>query len=212
MFLWQQWRSCKGVHPCLQCEAYNPNAKLKIYPKEYVEEYVKQHNCRLLEPYQIGKPIKYICSCGSIRTKKFDGFRIQPNCNKCKSYRSEKNTNPTYYKLKRKYGYKCRGILKRYLQYIGEHKTNHTHILLGYTHKDLQNHITNHPNYQGEKDLHIDHIFPFKAFFDYGIYDIKLTNSLDNLQPLTAKENLQKSAKYDKVLFENWLTNKGIKW
>jgi hypothetical protein len=59
---------------------------------------------------------------------------------------------------------------------------------------------------------HTDHIFPIKAFLDYGIVDIKIINCLENLRPLDAKENLCKNAKYDKVLFEQWLQSKGVVW
>lgn len=57
---------------------------------------------------------------------------------------------------------------------------------------------------------HIDHIFPLKAFVDYGILDPALANCLENLQPMLGKENISKSAKYDKFSFENWLESKGI--
>lgn len=44
----------------------------------------------------------------------------------------------------------------------------------------------------------IDHIFPLKAFVDYGILDVRLANCLENLQPMIGKENVSKSAKYDR--------------
>jgi len=49
-----------------------------------------------------------------------------------------------------------------------------------------------------------------KAFVDYGILDVALANSLDNLQPLLGKENISKSAKYDSHCFERWLESKGF--
>jgi hypothetical protein len=56
----------------------------------------------------------------------------------------------------------------------------------------------------------VDHVFPLKAFVDYGILDVSLANCLENLQPLLGKENISKSAKYDRSCFENWLEVKGI--
>ena len=57
---------------------------------------------------------------------------------------------------------------------------------------------------------HIDHKFPIKAFLDYGIIDLKIINGLDNLQPLSQKDNLIKHDKYDKIEFEKWLKGKNI--
>ena len=56
----------------------------------------------------------------------------------------------------------------------------------------------------------MDYIFPLKAFVDYGILDPALANCLENLQPMLGKENISKSAKYDRFSFEFWLESKGI--
>lgn len=55
----------------------------------------------------------------------------------------------------------------------------------------------------------LDHIFPIKAFVDYQIFDVRLINSLENLQPMLLKENQKKSGSYSKKDFENWLKEKG---
>jgi hypothetical protein len=57
-------------------------------------------------------------------------------------------------------------------------------------------------------EWHIDHIFPIKAFIDHGITDLSIINDLDNLRPLSKKENLSKNAKYDKDKFMKWLSTK----
>jgi hypothetical protein len=57
---------------------------------------------------------------------------------------------------------------------------------------------------------HIDHIFPLKAFVDYGILDLGLANCLENLRPMLGKENMSKNAKYDRFSFEFWLESKDI--
>jgi len=86
--------------------------------------------------------------------------------------------------------------------------------LLGYDYKQLQEHILNHPNYEKIKNdkWHIDHIWPIKAFVDYGLYDLSLINCLENLRPLEAFENNSKSGKYCLADFEEWLTKKGIRF
>ena len=48
-----------------------------------------------------------------------------------------------------------------------------------------------------------------KAFLDYNIRDIKLINSLDNLAPLTARDNVSKNDKYNRGKFQAWLHRRG---
>jgi hypothetical protein len=56
----------------------------------------------------------------------------------------------------------------------------------------------------------IDHIFPVKAFVENKIYDIKIINCLDNLQPMNLIKNFSKGAKYNQEDFVCWLKTKGI--
>jgi hypothetical protein len=61
--------------------------------------------------------------------------------------------------------------------------------------------------------MHIDHIFPIQAFIDFGLCDIehiKVINSLENLQPLDAFDNLSKNNKYDKDEFIDFLKSKEL--
>lgn len=73
--------------------------------------------------------------------------------------------------------------------------------------------ITSHPSWEKLKNerWHVDHIFPIKAFFDYGVKDVQLINCLENLQPLWYKDNIIKSDSYDSLVFEQWLESKGVK-
>jgi hypothetical protein len=98
------------------------------------------------------------------------------------------------------------------LQALGLKKMNYSHQLLGYTAKDLQRYIESHPNWEKVKDTnwHLDHIFPVKAFVEKGISDVKIINSLENLQPLTQRENNIKRDNYDIAEFEAWLKKKDI--
>ena len=77
--------------------------------------------------------------------------------------------------------------------------------MVEYTLKDLKEHLEskfidgmswkNH----GRFGWHIDHIRPIDSFniTDYDCNDFKECWSLNNLQPLWAKENLEKSNKYE---------------
>jgi hypothetical protein len=77
--------------------------------------------------------------------------------------------------------------------------------------KNTSKYIVNHPNWNNVKDgkWHLDHIFPITAFIEYGITDVAIINSIDNLRPITGKENVAKKDKYDKAAFESWLKSKG---
>ena len=52
-------------------------------------------------------------------------------------------------------------------------------------------------SWENRKEWHIDHIRPIKDFLDNDIDDYNLINHPSNLQPLWAKDNLFKSAKYN---------------
>lgn len=98
------------------------------------------------------------------------------------------------------------------LKLCGLVKSKRTHELLGYTPEMLQSHIYAHPNYASLKKStwHLDHIFPITAFVENGIFDLKIINSLDNLQPLSCSQNTSKHAKYDKAAFAAWLASHGV--
>jgi len=74
--------------------------------------------------------------------------------------------------------------------------------ILGYTKKELKNHLekqfTNEMSWKDFRNgkIHIDHIKPQSLFNLKDINDIKECWSLDNLQPLWAKDNIRKSNKY----------------
>jgi len=61
-------------------------------------------------------------------------------------------------------------------------------------------------------DWHLDHIFPINAFVEHDITDISVINALDNLRPVSQKENNSKHAKYDKKKFRKWLESKQIEF
>lgn len=105
---------------------------------------------------------------------------------------------------------RCSSILTRCLDKLGRYKNDKTQSLLGYTRKQLKQHIISHPNWKKveNKDWHIDHKFPVKAFIEHGIDDLKIINALENLQPMSSKDNLVKGSNYDKNEFQNWLIQK----
>jgi len=102
---------------------------------------------------------------------------------------------------------KCYSALANTLRATGTRKNTKTFELLGYTTQELKSHIKQHPNWNAVKNekWYLDHVFPIKAFCDYGITDISLINCLENLQPMEGRENLRKKDSYDPEQFEAWL-------
>lgn len=184
-----------------------------------VKNFFLQHKCEVIDEVYLNArtPLKYKCVCGNESKICFDSFKRGNRCQKCGNKKiSEKvsgpnhpNWNPDREKAKQNliFRKKCCGLLKHTLQCVGRTKNNKTKNLLGYDSKQLQAHIISHPNWPAasKEKWHIDHVFPIKAFLDHGILDIKLINCLENLQPMSQKENLTKHAKYDKISFCKWL-------
>ncbi len=77
--------------------------------------------------------------------------------------------------------------------------------ILGYSKEELKNHLekqfTKDMTWQAFRngDIHIDHIKPQSLFNLKDINDVKECWSLNNLQPLWAKDNIAKSNKYKEI-------------
>lgn len=192
------------------CGNKNQGIKRRGYTIEQLREIFLQSRCVLLENEYIcnKNPMKYICHCGRESKICLSSFLKGRRCLKCGA---DKNKNPLSeinYKIKRK----CRSALDVTLEATGKRKNSKTSILLGYNNKELRDRILNHPNWENVKDgeWQLDHIFPIAAFVRHNILDLKIINALDNLQPLSAIDNMKKKDKYDKVLFKEWLETKGV--
>lgn len=209
---WQQGRRCPTCKPKIIGD------KLRSDQKEVYEYFVKE-GCELLSEYKTNhKPVRYRCKCGNISKIAFANFKLGHRCQRCRSENMSGEKHPLWIKdreeaeFRKRVNHTCRAVVKRALKSTNTKKTSKTYRLLGYAPTDLREHIENHPNWETLKNgkWHLDHIFPIKAFCDYNIKDIGLINCLDNLRPIDGKENLRKSAKYNKVQFENWLLKKGV--
>jgi hypothetical protein len=91
----------------------------------------------------------------------------------------------------------CRNTLKSCLERIGLKKDKSLIELLGYSSEDFKLHIeslfTNGMSWENWGDWHVDHKTPVSKF-DKKV-PVSTINSLDNLQPLWAFDNLSKSNK-----------------
>lgn len=199
-----QCRTCSGRH---------------IYSYDEVVKLFHDNKCTLLETTykNVHSKMKYKCTCGNVAKISLEKLKSGQKCKKCGIRSGEKsgrwNPDRELVRLNKTMAIRSLGYLKRILKLQGMKKDDHMVNLLGYTVTDLRNHITTHPNWDKVKDgkWHIDHIFPTKAFLEHGITDIKLINALDNLQPLSQKDNLVKSDKYNKKEFLAWISNKQLK-
>lgn len=197
----------------------------KNFNIEDVRKILKDLNCKLISKKYINvkQILTFKCSCGNVCHKNLYQIRKSPRCKECikkltsKSRKGKNNYNwiedRESVTRNKKFRQKCSNMIKECLLNINEKKKDKSHKILGYTIRNLIDHIENHSNWPNVKNKkwHLDHIFPIKAFIDYGVTDLKIINCLENLQPLSDIENTSKGCKYDKAKFENWLNLKGIK-
>jgi hypothetical protein len=210
--------SFKNGNRCKQC-GINKTTKIHTLTNEEVKQKFSDIGCELLSEYVVCyKKIKFKCHCGNITEGFPNNIWKRGRCGKCGIKARSKENHYMWYQdreaFKNKYHFKqrCYKLVKMSLNVTGRVKNQRTHKLLGYTYKELQNHITNHPDWNKLKTQkwHIDHIFPIIAFVNHDIFDLKIINALDNLRPMKAIDNMRKNAKYDKDQFKSYLLSKGV--
>ena len=201
-------------HRCQNCKAEKLSEHYRTSDED-IEKICKENGCKLVRSFMYKKHtrIEYICKCGNQTEAYLTNFRRFPNCKQCGA---AKISGPNCYMydpdreavaMRKKFRKICGQHIRRFMRATGQKKTKHTHELLGYHPKDLQEHILNHPEYKNcnGDDWHVDHIFPIQAFVDHGILDLRLVNNLSNLRPMPGPENLSKAAKYDEKEFTEWM-------
>lgn len=178
---------------------------------EEIKKICEDNGCKFIESWIQNKRtrLKYICKCGNEWEAYLCNFKKCPNCKKCGNLKVSGENCYMYdpdreaVGLRKRFRKMCGQYIKRFMDATGQRKTRHTHKLLGYTPEQLQEHILNHPDYDGIKDAewHVDHIMPIQAFLDHGILDLKIINSLENLRPMKGEENISKADSYDEEEF-----------
>jgi len=197
--------------------------KEKNYTFEKVKKILEQEGYQILDDIFINvkTALKCLCpkghNCNIYLTHWLKGHRCR-ECGYIISADKNRSKNPDrdLLKEKQKIGKFLRANLKRLTDRLQIGREKNIVILQKYTVEELYNHIVNHKNYEEaskNNNLSIDHIFPVKAFDDFGLLSLEnawLINSLDNLQPLDRNENARKNCKYDKEKFIIFLRNNGI--
>jgi hypothetical protein len=218
------WHHFKNGTRCRNC--FSKKMKKESGMKKSVEEKIKQHfeqeGCKLLDDYngQL-QHLNFICSCGRKGKVRWKQFKKGSRCEHCAKERIKNrfipsgsihfrwNSDREEVSLNKKIRERIKKALKRVLNETKKEKIKKTFEHLGYTKEDLVKHIKSHSNWNNVKNLdwELDHKFPMKAFFDHGIYDEKIINSLDNLQPLTKMQNRSKNDSYTEEDFLRFIKN-----
>lgn len=210
--------SFKRGNRCKGCGSLKNKEKQTLTQKQ-AEDKFKDCGCELLEEYTAARiKVKYRCECGEVNHATPNNVWRGRRCMECGTKRRSGDNHYEWREdreqLKSDFTFRQRSykLIKMVLNLTGKYKNKKSAALLGYDWKQLQDHITNHPNWDKVKDesWHVDHIFPITAFIDYGISDLKVINALENLRPLLAVENIKKGGKYCKEQFEEYLDKRGI--
>lgn len=191
------------------------------YTYEEVVKIFGQNQCVLIskEYHNAHQYLVFICKCGNKSKKKFYWFLKKPFCRTCGyAKRNQFGPNNPHWNPDRdkvemasKFRTICKNLLRRSMKAISN-KDDTTYKILGYTNIELINYITNHPNWNkcSIDSWSIDHIFPIKAFIDFGITDIRIINHLSNLQPMSRRQNCSKKDSYCVEAFTQYLKERGI--
>lgn len=200
---------------CYNC-GFSKSTSKKRKDIDWAKQQFTDRGCELFEKFYENNytPMSYRCSCGN--TSKIRMFCLikGQRCEMCDGCRGEThyNWNPDreIILLNRTLQRRSRQLLAYSLKKTNQSKTAKKEYMLGYSPRQLAEHIRSFPDWNDMKNLdwHIDHIFPVKAFVDHGVTDIKLINCLENLRPIRARDNLVKNDKYDKEEFLSWLGTK----
>ena len=188
----------------------NNKDKLKEKNKEYIENNKDKINNYLKSDRR--KEVKKKTYCKNIENnKEYNKLYYEKNKEeiklKNKQYRDSIKESDEYKNKRREYSKKWlinnkhisswRKLLYRALKYTNQEKNSKTIDILKYSPIDLKNHLESlfleGMSWDNYGEWHIDHIIPLSKF-DKDT-PIHIINSLDNLQPLWAIDNLIKSNK-----------------
>lgn len=204
--LFQQCKECRKIKSKFDYSKKKSKDKLQISGKTC--------SCCLIDKEvslfhkQIGTKDGYRSMCKECRHKNFkDNYSNltefkQKHKKRSKNYRLNNREKISKYFKKRyidkPHEYAWRGMLRSVIRRLGTKKESSTYEILGYSAEQLKNHIENlfidGMCWDNWGEWHIDHKIPI-SFFDKN-EDPKIINSLENLQPMWASENISKGNKF----------------
>lgn len=213
----RQGRRCNG------CRSHKVRDQLAFTFDQAREEF-RIRGCELLETEYVNarRPMRYRCKCGTEAKICLYSLKNGNECRECgkRKNRGENNwrwkPDRAKYEVERLFAKRCYSLVYSTLRRLGfkdvkEDAREYVEVL-GYDSKSLRSRLESFPDWDTIKETRweIDHIFPIRAFLDYGITDLKIINGLDNLRPMPRSENRSKNAKYEVTEFENFLRDKGM--
>jgi hypothetical protein len=203
---------------CKKC-GIEKSSKTRTTDFQDIKELFEKRQYHLLSTsYTAGDKLVSICPRGHDYTTTLSSFKFGFGCSKCASLNNRGENNPNWnpdreqVELNKTIWNRWRNLLRAGFSNPTRTQNPQTEEKLGYSWKELREHIENHPNWETIKDgkFHIDHIFPIHAFHKLGIRDVKYICALDNLQPITPKQNRQKWHQYDEESFMEYLRSKNM--
>lgn len=196
---------------CLKCAVKKRKQNIP-FDKSYVNKILAKYGCELISDYEkSNKPIIFKCKCGNNGKKTFTNFQRHPYCRKCTFFlqtQQHKRTDLDQVETEKKLKVYVGGAFREML--TGSKTRKSKLEKFGYGSKEFIEHISKFNIYsKNRKDFSIDHIFPFKAFFEHNIWDLKVINHLSNIQLLTRSDNCKKNKEYNQQDFYDWLESIG---
>lgn len=173
------------------------NAKYREWMKNNPDKYAEsQRKHRENNPDKVRLKHKRYREANKEKVKQWNKDWSANNRGRINEYRNERYASDPIVKLSKS----CRDSVHRLLSHTGYKKSDKTIELLGYTVKQLKDHLESKfeegMSWDNHGEWHIDHITPLTVMVEMGITDPAVVNGLDNLQPLWASDNLSKGNRY----------------
>lgn len=176
-------------------EYYEQNKEyIKEYKKEHYEQNKEHFKERNKEYYEQNKEYfkernkEYYGQNREYFKKYREQNREQYNERRRDSYASDGNFKTSII---------CRSMLRRTLNATSSTKDSRTYELLGYCNEQLKTSIESKflegMSWDNYGVWHIDHIYPVMRYIKDGVEDPSIINALDNLIPMWAEHNKEKS-------------------
>lgn len=194
----------------------------KLTPIDEIRQVFESRGYKLLTNHHShgGQIFEALCPRGHLYKTNLTKFKdCGHGCSKCAAINNSGANNPNWnsdreaVRQNGKIWRAWRNCLRGGISGRSKKTSKEVKQILGYDWIDLKNHILAHPNWKtlaDKESYHVDHVFPVKAFLDYGIKDPKIICALENLQPLDKGVNMKKNRYYNKEEFEKYLRNKGL--
>lgn len=181
---------------CIECikvinnKCYKNNRNKQLYKAKKYYDSNRDYKLKYAKDYRDKNPDKV-----SAAKRKYYDDNAEKVKNRSNEYkRINRKVNPDYMAIE-----SMRAMVRRTLELTNETKNNRTSKILGYSCRDLRNHIESHFTkgmcWGNRSEWHIDHVIPISKMYKAGVTDPSIINGLWNLIPLWKQDNLRKSDK-----------------